>query len=265
VVALVLAGAGCGSSGPAPPPASSTTRSNTTSSSTAAPGTTTEPTAPATTTAGGVTPATIVRRGSDRKRWIALTFDGGSDAGNTAAILDLLAARHVHASFSFTGDFVRANPALVRRTARLGHVIVNHTDTHRSFTGVSTHTPPLSSAERIAELQRGDAAISAVTGASTRPWFRPPYGDIDAATAVDAARAGYRYELLWTVDSLGWQGLAPAAVVARCLDGATPGAILLLHVDSQSTDASALPAIISGLRAQGYELVTVATPGFVTG
>ncbi len=71
--------------------------------------------------------------------------------------------------------------------------------------------------------------------------------------------------LLWTVDSLGWQGLAPTEVVSRCLDGAAPGAILLLHVGSQSTDAAALPAIISGLRARGYELVTVATPGFVTG
>jgi peptidoglycan/xylan/chitin deacetylase (PgdA/CDA1 family) len=222
-------------------------------------------TAPATTTIGPVTPATVVRRGSEQQRWIALTFDAGSDAGNTAPILDLLTARHVRASFSFTGDFVRANPALVRRTARLGHVIVNHTDTHRSFTGVSTHTPALSSAERVAELQRGDAAISAVTGASTKPWFRPPYGDIDAATPTDAARAGFHSVLLWTVDSLGWQGLAPAAVVARCLRGAAPGAILLLHVGSQSTDAAALPAIISGLRARGYELVTVGEPGFIAG
>jgi peptidoglycan/xylan/chitin deacetylase (PgdA/CDA1 family) len=227
--------------------------------------TTTAPAATTTTVGAPVTPAGVVRRGSDRRRWVALTFDAGSDAGNTAAILDLLAARHVSATFCFTGDFARANPALVRRTARLGHVVANHTDTHRSFTGVSPHTPALSSAERVAELERGDAAIAAVTGRSTRPWFRPPYGDIDAATPRDAARAGYPYVLVWTVDSLGWQGLPPSAVAARSLDGATPGAILLLHVGSQSTDAAALPAIISGLRRRGYELVTIATPGFVTG
>jgi peptidoglycan/xylan/chitin deacetylase (PgdA/CDA1 family) len=69
--------------------------------------------------------------------------------------------------------------------------------------------------------------------------------------------------LLWTVDSLGWKGLAPAAVAARCLDGAKPGAILLLHVGSASTDAAALPVILDGLLARRYELVTVATAGFV--
>jgi peptidoglycan/xylan/chitin deacetylase (PgdA/CDA1 family) len=212
-----------------------------------------------------VTPAVVVRRGSDRLRRIALTFDAGSDTGHTAEILDVLAAHDVRATFSFTGDFARANPGLVRRVALAGHVIVNHTDTHRSFTGVSTNTPPLSSAERVAELERADAAITGVTGRSTRPWFRPPYGDIDAATPVDVARAGYRYVLLWTVDSLGWKGLPPREVAARCLGGAVPGAILLLHVGSQSTDAAALPAILDGLRARGYQLVTVAAPGFVTG
>jgi peptidoglycan/xylan/chitin deacetylase (PgdA/CDA1 family) len=69
--------------------------------------------------------------------------------------------------------------------------------------------------------------------------------------------------LLWTLDSLGWKGLAPADVAARCLNGATPGAILLLHVGSASTDALALPAILDGLQARRYELVTVAAEGFV--
>jgi peptidoglycan/xylan/chitin deacetylase (PgdA/CDA1 family) len=199
------------------------------------------------------------------RRWIALTFDAGSDTGNTASILDLLAERHVHASFSLTGEFARANAALVRRIERQGHVLVNHTDDHLSFTGESTHTAPLSPAERAAQLQRADAAITAIAGTTTRPWFRPPYGDIDAATPVDAASAGYRYVLLWTVDSLGWKGIAPSTVAARCLNSATPGGIVLLHVGSQSTDAAALPAIIDGLRARGYALVTVAAPGFIVG
>ena len=169
----------------------------------------------------------------------------------------------MHATFSLTGAWARANPELARRIVREGHVIVNHTDTHRSFTGFSTNTPPLSTAERVAELERADASIVTTTGRSTRPWFRPPYGDIDTATATDVARAGYRYVLLWTVDSLGWKGLAPSDVAARCLNGATPGGILLLHVGSASTDARALPRILDGLQARGYQLVTVATPGFV--
>jgi peptidoglycan/xylan/chitin deacetylase (PgdA/CDA1 family) len=279
LVTLLFVAVACSESERAAPPASTSTTHATTTSTTVSPATsgpivvpttattaTTGTTTTATpTTVAPIAPAAIVRRGDAHLRWAALTFDAGSDTGNTAVILDLLASRHVHASFSLTGDFAKANAPLVRRIRREGHLIVNHTDGHRSFTGVSTHTAPLSAAERVRELRRADVAIAGIAGTTTRPWFRPPYGDIDEATPVDAARAGYRYVLLWTVDSLGWKGLSPATVAARCLNGAQPGAILLLHVGSQSTDSAALPAIIDGLRGRGYDLVTVAEPGFVAG
>jgi peptidoglycan/xylan/chitin deacetylase (PgdA/CDA1 family) len=44
--------------------------------------------------------------------------------------------------------------------------------------------------------------------------------------------------------------------VKRVLDGSHPGAILLLHAISTS-DTKALPAIIDGLRAQGYRFGTL--------
>jgi peptidoglycan/xylan/chitin deacetylase (PgdA/CDA1 family) len=268
-LAVTVGLSGCGTSRESSPGGTSTTSSRSAPSSTSTRrSTSTQSTSttrgPAsTTTESSVTPAVVVRHGREGRRWIALTFDAGSDAGYTAAILDLLATRHVRATFSVTGAFARANPALVARIAREGHVLVNHTDSHLSFTGRSTNTTGLSSSERAAQLIRADGAISAITGATSRPWFRPPYGDIDAETPMDVARAGYSYVLLWTVDSLGWRGTAPSTVVARCLDGATPGGILLLHVGSASTDAVALPGVIDGLRARGYELVTVATPGFI--
>jgi peptidoglycan/xylan/chitin deacetylase (PgdA/CDA1 family) len=276
LVAVVLVVAGCGTTKRAGTPPSSTrtsatlptsTTATTTSTTIASPRTTpaaTTPTTPTTpTTVSPVQAAVIVRHGNEHRRWIALTFDAGSDAGNTNTILDLLAARHVQATFSLTGAWTRANAELARRIVRESHVVVNHTDTHRSFTGFSTNTRPLPTAVRGAELGRADASIVATTGRSTKPWFRPPYGDIDTATATDVARVGYRYVLMWTVDSLGWKGLAPSDVAARCLNGATPGGVLLLHVGSASTDAAALPRILDGLQVRGYQLVTVATPGFV--
>ena len=241
-----------------------TTASVSTTSTPSAQPTTTNPANSSTTTVVPTGPAVIVRHGNEGRRWIALTFDAGSDTGNTTEILDLLAARHVHATFALTGAWARANPELVRRITHDGHVIVNHTDTHQSFTGFSTHTPTLSATERAAQLQKADTSISAITGNSTRPWFRPPYGDIDTTTSIDIALAGYRYVLMWTVDSLGWKGLAPSDVAARCLNGATPGGILLLHVGSLSTDAAALPRILDGLHKRGYQLVTITAAGFAT-
>lgn len=135
--------------------------------------------------------------------------------------------------------------------------MVNHTFDHQSFTGASTGTRPLSTAQRLAELDRADVAIRTITGAGTVGWMRPPYGDRDSSVDTDVAAAGYRYELMWTVDSLGWKGTPAADVAARCLARAEPGAIFLFHVGDASTDADALGAILSGLRRAGYAFATV--------
>lgn len=188
---------------------------------------------------------------------MALTFDAGSDVGNTARVLDILSAEGIRATFGITGVWAEANPALLQRMALSGHQVVNHSFDHRSFTGVSTQSPPLDRTQRLTELSAAEAAIRRVTGAATA-WFRPPFGDRDPGVDADVASAGYRYELMWTVDSLGWKGLQPEQVTARCLSAATPGAIFLFHVGSASTDADALPGIIAGLRAAGYGFMTAA-------
>jgi peptidoglycan/xylan/chitin deacetylase (PgdA/CDA1 family) len=53
-----------------------------------------------------------------------------------------------------------------------------------------------------------------------------------------------------------------STVVNRVLAAARPGEIVLMHVGSHPTDgstldASALPKVISGLRAKGYSFVTL--------
>ncbi|MDP2673521.1 MAG: hypothetical protein Q8Q00_01280 [Dehalococcoidia bacterium] len=85
----------------------------------------------------------------------------------------------------------------------------------------------------------------------------PPYGDYDASVNADLYARGYLYNVLWTVDSLGWDGLAAAEIVRRCLDRVQPGAIFVFHVGSASEDAAALQPIIDGLRETGYSMTTV--------
>jgi len=199
-----------------------------------------------------------VRGGDGSRREIALTFDAGSDAGSTARILDVLAVRDLDATFGITGRFAERNPELVRRIGAEGHVVMNHTYDHQSFTGYSTGAAALGEPERLEELQRADAVISPLIGRSTQPWFRPPYGDTDAGVDDLLGRAGYRYDVLWTIDSLGWQGSPVDAVVDRCLTRAAPGAIYLFHVGSASTDVDALERVIDGLQEQDYTFVTVA-------
>ena len=213
--------------------------------------------APATTAPAGP-PAVVVSRGNPGRRIVALTFDAGADTGFTAEILDVLDLAGVPATFGITGKWAAANPDLVRRMAGAGHVIMNHTYEHRSYTGVSARPALLSPEERRTDLERTDEVIQSVTGRSTRPWFRAPYGDYDSSVNAMAGALGYRYHVHWTVDSLGWQGLPAATIATRCLDHTVPGAILLFHVGSASQDAVALPAIVAGLRDRGYGFATVA-------
>jgi peptidoglycan/xylan/chitin deacetylase (PgdA/CDA1 family) len=183
---------------------------------------------------------------------VALTFDAGADRGYAEDILDILHDQRVLASFGITGRWAKANPDLVRRMAADGHLVINHTLDHRSFTGISDKLGGLSPSRRRAELEDADAIIAPLIGHSTKPWYRLPYGDDDAQVGADVQPAGYANKVGWTVDSLGWRGLPAGEIVARCLKLVTPGAIYVLHVGHASQDALALPQIIHGLRDKGW-------------
>jgi peptidoglycan/xylan/chitin deacetylase (PgdA/CDA1 family) len=189
--------------------------------------------------------------------FIALTFDAGADAGFTAQILDTLKAEGITASFGVTGRWAEQNAALLRRIVQDGHELINHTYDHDSFTGRSTGKPPQSRESRWRQLDQTATIVQGLSGADVRPYFRPPYGDYDASVNEDVFARGYTYNVMWTVDSLGWNGLPAAEIVTRCLDMAVPGAIYIFHVGSASQDAAALPEVIQGLRNQGYALGSV--------
>lgn len=183
---------------------------------------------------------------------VLLTFDAGADRGYAEDILDILRDERVAASFGITGQWARANPDLVRRMAAEGHLVINHTLDHRSFTGASDQLGGLSAARRRAELEDAEAIIAPLIGRSTRPYYRLPYGDDDARVTGDVLPAGYSQKIGWTVDSLGWRGLQAPDIVARCLTQAAPAAVYVFHVGRASQDALALPRIIRGLRERGF-------------
>lgn len=198
------------------------------------------------------TPAGSISRGLTDRKLVSLTFDAGADRGYAGSILDTLATKGVTASFGMTGTWATANGDLIQRIAREGHHLINHTRTHRSFTGMNTGAAALTPAERLDELETTEGSLKALTGAGTKPWFRPPYGDYDSGVLRDIAANGFKHNLMWTVDSLGWNGLTRDQIVSRILSQHGNGYIYLFHVGSDSQDGPALPQIIDGLRAKGY-------------
>ncbi len=202
------------------------------------------------------TPVWTITRFDTTERALALTFDAGSDRGYASQILDVLRDKGVRASFGMTGVWASQNPDLVQRMVREGHHLMNHSWDHPNFTEIAA-------SEQTQQLARTEAIVRAVAGVDLKPYFRPPYGAYDAAVLQNLAANGYSLNVMWTIDTLGWQGLSPAAITQRVLSGAAPGVIVLMHVGIQSQDAVALPGIIDALRARGYRFGTVAD--FVSG
>jgi peptidoglycan/xylan/chitin deacetylase (PgdA/CDA1 family) len=189
---------------------------------------------------------------------VALTFDAGADRGYAEDILDTLAAEEVPATFGMTGQWALTSPDLVERMAAEGHMVINHTFDHRSFTGLSDRLGGLSATRRQEEVQQADQIIAPLIGHTTCPWYRLPYGDGDPRVVSQMAEIGYTQQVGWTVDTFGWRGARTQDIIARALRLAGPNAVYVMHVGVQSRDALALPTIIDELRARGFGFATVA-------
>jgi peptidoglycan/xylan/chitin deacetylase (PgdA/CDA1 family) len=192
----------------------------------------------------------VITRIVTSEKVVALTFDAGSDRGFASEILDTLADHGIQASFGMTGKWAESNPDLLQRMVEEGHTLINHTYDH-------PHMETLGTGQRLWQLATTEQIIGDMTGTTTKPYFRPPYGSYNNQVLIDVGSAGYRYSIMWTVDCLGWQGLPPSDVAARCKEALQPGAILLMHVGAASTDYAALEEIITAIDNRGYRYATI--------
>lgn len=232
-------------------PETTTTSTTTTLTTTSTTTTSTTTTIPVTTTSEPqLEAAVVVTRIRTDEEVVALTFDAGSDRGFAAEILDTLAAHGIKATFGMTGKWAESNPDLLQRMVEEGHALINHTYDH-------PHMETLSRDRRLWQLARAEELIAAITGTTTKPYFRPPYGSYNNQVLIDVASAAYRYSVMWTVDCLGWKGLPPTEVATRCENALQPGAILLMHVGAASTDYAALEDLISAIDQDGYRYATI--------
>ena len=194
-----------------------------------------------------------VVRGDPSRPWVSLVFNIGAGYTPGEAILDALRDREVRTTFFVLGWWAERQPELMRRIYDAGHEIASHGHSVFDLTTVSD-------AAVINDLQAADAAISAVTGQTTRPLWSPSAGYRDARVRRLAASIGYR-PIFWTLDSGDWQVNATGSGVRqRVLGGASNGSIIVMHFDSPRTAdsvAAEVPAIVDGLRSQGYRLVTI--------
>lgn len=150
------------------------------------------------------------------ERVVALTFDDGPHPESTPRLLDILDSR-ARATFFLVGKRVETYPDLVARIREGGHAIANHSWSHRSF-------PALTSAERRQETLACQSAL----GPTAPKLFRPPYGNFDLPSSMDAVRMGYDV-VTWSISGSDWHGFSSQEIANRILTRVRPGSIVLLH------------------------------------
>ncbi len=201
--------------------------------------------------------ASVVYQGSSSSGKIALTYDAGTDRGYATTILDALAQYGAHATFGMTGTWARDNPDLVQRMVNEGHQLINHTWDHPSFTGGSTSTIVSTRSGRLSQLDRAEAIVQQTAGYQMSPYWRPPYGDIDASVLSDVYAGGYYITVMWSCDTLGWNGATVQQILNRCMYPSGAGSIILMHLASDSLDGKATGDMIRYFQSKGLQLVTV--------
>lgn len=186
-----------------------------------------------------------IYRGEKTDKSIYLTFDEGYENGYTSIILDVLREKNVPAAFFVTGAYVKNEPELIKRMAREGHIVGNHTMNHPSM-------PSLHDAENFyKELVELDRLIFGITKKQCR-FFRPPKGEYSDRTLAIVKDMGYT-TTFWSLAFVDWDNKITAEdAEKKVFENLHGGCVMLLHAVSKG-NAEALASIIDRARKEGYE------------
>jgi peptidoglycan-N-acetylglucosamine deacetylase len=180
---------------------------------------------------------------------VALTFDDGPHPVDTPALLDLLLAHNIKATFFLIGEKVAAQPDVVRRIASEGHTMGGHTWRHQEVVGLSV-------ADLQQELVACRTVIRDVSGVDTE-LFRPPRGRLDFRSIRQIAALGYCL-VHWTKTYSDYKRDGTARLAARFHeDPPVSRDIILLH--DQEDTVTALAGVIPEWLAAGTRFDAIAS------
>jgi peptidoglycan/xylan/chitin deacetylase (PgdA/CDA1 family) len=203
--------------------------------------------------------STVVKVAPTTRDEVALTFDSDSPGGHGLEIVEWLALHRTHATVFMTGDWtdntsfgplilavIEAHPELF--------TLANHSYSHPHFT---TLTPD----QMREELWSAERSIRRYCSQDPKPFWRPPYLELDSTVVEVAGQQGYRWTVLADVTIGDWvppdvRGPTAAAIVKAAVTKAKPGSIIGLHLGGYNT-YDALPGIVAGLEGRGLRLVNL--------
>lgn len=197
-------------------------------------------------------PLLIYDHGRRDEQKVALTFDDGPNPPRTDQILQILESRGARGTFFVLGKWVERWPEACGRIVAGGHTVANHSHLHQAHLG---------------DFDHAEAVIGNLTGRPTRH-LRAHYFNYFTCLVSPLAMSRHMQVVDADVNPADWNKSDPQEIIAATLNhpALAPGSIIDLHDSSETEDdglrlarpiplIEALPAIVDGLQARGYELV----------
>ena len=199
---------------------------------------------------------------SDEPRELVLSFDDGPDLKFTPLVLDELDRRGLKAIFFVTGHRVigdrpedLARRELLGRIAAHGHMVANHTMTHRNLCQAGD--------EAAAEIDDNAEVITQATG--VRPLlFRAPYGARCRSLEAELV-ARQLVSVGWNLDPQDWKNPTSEGILAYLqarLSRLQGRGILLLH-DTHPDSVFALGPLLDWIARENRVAVREGRPPIV--
>ena len=187
-----------------------------------------------------------VYRGDPNKPLMSLTVNVDWGQEVLPDMLDTLREHGVRVTFFVTGHWAQQYPEIVKRMAREGHEVADHGMRH-------AHPTQLSDWDLTMLILENHNLLKTLVGEPAL-LFAPPYGEVDRRVVAAADALGYR-TIMWTIDTIDWQEPSVETTIARVMNKAQNGGIVLMH--PKVNTVKALPRIIEGLRQKGFSLLPV--------
>lgn len=179
---------------------------------------------------------------------VNLSFDVEGKPELLYQILDILDEYGVRTTFFMQGEWVQQYPEATQEIARRGHELGNHSWTHKDF-------KPMTAEEVTKELEDTEALVMELTGQTTKPYFRPPFGSRSEISVPTAYDLGWT-TIIWTYGSEDWRDGATADTIFENVFGnAAPGALYYMHT-SREINVTSLAPLLKAFQEAGYKLVT---------
>lgn len=184
--------------------------------------------------------------------YVSISFDDGPVVGSTKNLLAALTKEGIRATFFVVGTHISDDPTLINNIANGGHSIQSHSWEHQDFTNVEKEAA-------LIDLAQNQGLITGLTRVKPQ-FYRPPYGNTSEGMVGAETTLGLT-EVLWTVDTLDWDGRSAQSII-DAVKTVKPGGFILMH-DGYKNTVSAIPGIAKELKAKGLcagKIVKSATP-----